>query len=196
MERKAEIRRKTRETDIQLRIALDSAEESKISSGIPFFDHMLSALSRHGRFCLNLECRGDYEVDDHHSIEDIGICLGKALKRALGDKAGIRRFGEASVPMDDALAQSSLDLSGRSYFRYTGGELSGYIGRYSEELTLEFMRSLAVNAGINLHLRLLYGENRHHIHEALFKALGVSLHRAVGRDEILGDVIPSTKGTL
>ena len=196
VERKAVITRKTGETDITLKLTLQGIEKSRIVSGVPFFDHMLDAMSRHGRFFLDLECRGDHAVDDHHSVEDIGICLGKAFKRALGEKAGITRFGEASVPMDDALTQCVVDLSGRSFFQYSGAELSGYINRYHEELTLEFLRAFADNGEMNLHIRQLYGENRHHIHESIFKALGIALFRAWRIDETLGGAVPSTKGTI
>ena len=192
-ERKAEIRRKTRETDIVLKLDLNSTEESRISSGVPFFDHMLSALSKHGRFWLDLNCNGDLEIDDHHSVEDIGICLGLAVKTALGEKKGIERFAFASVPMDDALAEVSVDISGRPYFKYTGSPLQGKIGAYSEEMTIEFMTALAHNAGMNIHIRLACGENRHHIHEAIFKALAVSIRTAKA---IVSDQIPSTKGVI
>ncbi len=196
MERKATVTRKTLETDISLTLVLESADPSRISSGVPFFDHMLSSFARHGRMYIDLECRGDCQVDDHHSVEDIGICLGKALKRALGDKAGINRFGEATVPMDDALTQAVVDLSGRAFYSYGGGGLAGYIGRYAEELTAEFLRALAVNAEMNLHIDQRRGENRHHIHESIFKALGVALARAFRFDPALGNAIPTTKGTI
>lgn len=194
--RKAEIKRKTSETDISIRLVLDSIEKSSISTGVPFFDHMLVAMARHGHFFLDMACGGDYELDDHHTIEDTGICLGRAFKKALGDKAGIARFGHSAVPMDDALAMSVVDLSGRSYFLYTGPELSGYINRYSEELTLEFLRSFASNAEMNLHVMLFYGENRHHIHEAIFKSLAVALGNACAILPGLGGIVPSTKGTI
>ncbi|MDI9424250.1 MAG: imidazoleglycerol-phosphate dehydratase HisB [Spirochaetota bacterium] len=194
--RKAEIKRKTSETDISIRLVLDSIEKSSISTGVPFFDHMLDAMARHGHFFLDMACGGDYELDDHHTIEDTGICFGRAFKKALGDKAGIARFGHSAVPMDDALAMSVVDLSGRSYFLYTGPELSGYINRYSEELTLEFLRSFASNAEMNLHVMLFYGENRHHIHEAIFKSLAVALGNACAILPGLGGIVPSTKGTI
>jgi imidazoleglycerol-phosphate dehydratase len=194
--RKAEIKRKTSETDISIRLVLDSSERSSISTGVPFFDHMLDAMSRHGHVFLEIACSGDYELDDHHTVEDVGICFGKALRKALGEKVGIARFGQAAVPMDDALAMSVVDLSGRSYFKYTGPALGGYINRYSEELTLEFLRSFAVNAEINLHVMLYYGDNRHHIHEAIFKSLGVGLRQACAILPGYGDVVPSTKGTI
>jgi imidazoleglycerol-phosphate dehydratase len=196
MERKSEIKRKTTETDITLRVILDSTQESAIDSGVPFFDHMLMLLSRHGHLYLDLVCIGDTTVDDHHSVEDIGICLGRAFKKAIGDKAGIVRFGDAIIPMDDALTMVALDLSGRSFFHLGGVELKGSIKGYSEELTIEFLRSFAFNAELNLHVKIFYGENRHHIHESIFKALGVALYRAFSIDKKRADEIPSTKGTI
>jgi imidazoleglycerol-phosphate dehydratase len=196
MTRKSEIIRKTSETDISLKLVLESTEKCEIKSGVPFFDHMLGAMSKHGRFALEMQCKGDFEVDAHHSIEDIGICMGKAFKKAFGDLTGVSRFGDASVPMDDSLARVVVDLSGRSFFKYTGQELKGYIGDYDAELTIEFLRAFASNAGINLHVSVPYGENGHHIHEAIFKALGIALYKAAVIDEFLKDNIQSTKGSL
>ena len=196
MKRKSEEKRKTRETDIAIELELSSLENSVIDSGVPFFDHMLSSLSRHGRFFLKLSCSGDHHIDDHHSVEDIGISLGSAFRKILGDKKGIRRFGDATVPMDDALTLAAVDLSGRAYFRYDGMELKGTIKKYSEELTIEFLRSFASSAGINLHVKVINGENRHHIHESIFKALGIALFKAYSIDGSLENSIPSTKGTL
>jgi len=196
MERTAKFSRKTKETDIFVSIGLDSNEESQIDSGIPFFDHMLNAMFRHGDMHVTITCKGDVEVDFHHSVEDIGICLGKVLEQALGNKAGIKRFGASSVPMDDSLTNVSIDISGRAYFKYTGMDLDLKIKDYDEELTLEFFRSFAVNSGINLHIQQLYGENRHHIHESIFKAAGVALKEAIEIDEKRKNVIPSTKGTI
>jgi imidazoleglycerol-phosphate dehydratase len=196
MLRKAEIKRKTKETDISLKLILESTDKLEINSGVPFFDHMLSAMSKHGRFALDVQCKGDLEVDAHHSVEDIGICLGKAFKKALGDMTGVTRFGDASVPMDDSLAKAVVDLSGRPYFKYTGQELKGLIGNYDAELTMEFLRSFASNADINLHVSVLYGDNGHHIHEAIYKAAGLALYRASLIDTLLKDNIQSTKGSL
>ncbi len=196
MKRKSEEKRITRETDIALELELSSLEESSIDSGVPFFDHMLSSMSKHGRFFLKLKCKGDHHIDDHHSVEDIGISLGLAFKKILGEKKGLRRFGDATVPMDDALTLAAVDLSGRPYFRYEGMELSGVIKKFSEELTLEFLRSFAVNAGICIHVRVLHGENRHHIHESIYKALGLSLFKACSIDPYLNDKIMSLKGSL
>ncbi|MDY6969763.1 MAG: imidazoleglycerol-phosphate dehydratase HisB [Spirochaetota bacterium] len=196
MKKKAEITRRTSETDIVLKLYLHDVNESIINSGAPFFDHMLYSMSKHGKFFLDLDCSGDYEIDDHHSIEDIGICLGMAFDEALGDRTGIIRFGHAVVPMDEALVLAAVDISGRSYFRYTGKKLTGYINRYNQELTLEFLRSFTMNAKMNVHINVLYGENSHHIHEAIFKSLGVALYRASNADTILEGKIPSTKGTI
>ncbi len=194
--RKGTCKRKTSETEISVAIELENVSSSKINSGVPFFDHMLSAMVRHGRMMLDLKCAGDIEIDDHHSVEDIGISLGQALKGALGEKAGIFRFGEASAPMDEALATAVIDLSGRAFFKYTGPRLDGTVGRYAEELTIEFLRAFADNAGMNLHITVEYGDNRHHIHEAIFKALGLALRKAAADDEILAGNVPSTKGTI
>lgn len=196
MSRYSLVERKTLETSIRIELDLDSNEKSVISSGVDFFDHMLNSMSRHGRFYMNLSCSGDTNVDDHHSVEDVGICLGAALRESLGSKAGIRRFGHAMIPMDDALAVAVVDLSGRAYFRYTGIPLNGQIKKYSEELTIEFMRALSDNAGINLHIELKCGDNRHHIHEAIFKALGIALRSAFSIDPEIGASIPSTKGII
>jgi imidazoleglycerol-phosphate dehydratase len=196
MERKSEITRQTSETDIKLSLKLGSIEKSKIDTGVPFLDHMMGAIAKHGRMCIDLKCKGDTHIDDHHSVEDIGICFGKALKEALGDKAGIVRFGFSSVPMDEALCQASIDLSGRSYFVYQGPELNGYIGKYDEELTKEFLYSLAANAEMNLHVNVVAGQNRHHIHEAIFKSLAVAIYKAYTYDKLLGNQVLSTKGTI
>ena len=196
MERKAEIIRKTRETDINLKLRLNCLDKSSIISGESFFDHMLNSMARHGRFFMDLQCAGDYNVDDHHSIEDIGICLGKAFKKAVADIAGCVRFGHAIIPMDDALAMAAVDLSGRPHFKYTGPELRGSIGKFSEEMTIEFLKSFAHNADINLHIIVFHGENRHHIHEAIYKALGVSLHQASSIDLELKNEVQSTKGVV
>jgi len=196
MLRKAEIKRKTSETDIVLKLVLESTEKSKVNTGVPFFDHMLESMSKHGRFFIDVTCKGDNEIDDHHSIEDIGICLGMAFKKALGDLAGVNRFGDAEVPMDDSLAKVIVDISGRPYFKYTGQELKGRFANYDEELTEEFLRSFSANAGINLHVSVIYGKNRHHVHEAVFKALGLSLYKAVKIDSFLKNNIQSTKGSI
>lgn len=196
MIRKSAIKRKTSETNIALKMILDSTENIVINSGEPFFDHMLNSMCRHGRLSIDLQCKGDYEIDAHHSVEDIGICMGKALRKALGDMSGVNRFGQAVIPMDDALTLVAVDLSGRSYFKYTGTELNGSLGTFSEELTLEFLRSFSSNAKINLHVMVFYGENRHHIHESIYKALGKALLQACSTDLSLKNEIQSTKGLL
>ena len=194
--RKAEVARKTSETDIRILLDIDSPVKSDIHSGVPFLDHMLDSMSRHGRFHVGITCAGDLKVDDHHSVEDVGIALGEAFRKAAGDKAGITRFGESVVPMDDALVLAACDISGRGYFKYTGSPLNGCIGTYNCELTVEFFRSFAVNFGINLHIRLLDGDNRHHIHEAIFKSVGISMGRALAPDPSALGKVPSTKGSL
>lgn len=196
MKRKAGVERTTKETKISLELLLDSYEESSIETGVPFFDHMLNSMARHGALSINLKCKGDTDVDDHHSVEDVGIVMGQAIKKALGDKKGINRFGEALIPMDEALCQSALDISGRPYFNFSGNGGDGYIGAYSCELTAEFFRSLATAAGINLHIRVLAGENRHHIHEAVFKSFGRALREAVKIEPGMENRIPSTKGVI
>ena len=188
--------RKTGETEVSVELVLDSVKKSEINSGVPFFDHMLESMSKHGSVRMKLTCAGDRAVDDHHSVEDIGISLGQALKQALGDKTGISRFGHVTIPMDDALTLVAIDLSGRPYYKYTGPELTGSVGAFNEELTDEFLRALAMNAGINLHVKVFYGQNRHHVHETIFKALGIALYMAVSKDESLRGEVLSTKGTI
>ncbi|MBN2159966.1 MAG: imidazoleglycerol-phosphate dehydratase HisB [Spirochaetes bacterium] len=196
MARKGSVTRKTKETDISVDMVLDSVDKSDINSGVPFFDHMLDSMSKHGRFRLSLSCVGDRQVDDHHSVEDIGIAMGLALKEALGEKAGIRRFGDVTIPMDDALTMVAVDLSGRPFYSYTGPALDGSVGSFSEELTEEFLRAFATNAGINLHVTVFHGQNRHHVHETIFKALGVALYKAASKDDTLQGEVLSTKGSI
>lgn len=194
MERSAHIERKTKETDITLKLFLDSTQPSSIDTGIGFFNHMLTLFAAFGRMSIQLNAKGDLDVDAHHTIEDTGICLGKAFLKALGDKQGILRFGQATVPMDDACSSVIVDISGRGYFVYRGEKLTGLIHTYSEELTLEFFKAFAHNAGITIHIQQLYGDNRHHIHESIFKAAGLALYRAYTIGDSTG--IPSTKGVL
>ena len=193
--RSAEITRNTAETKISLSLALDGTGCSEIHSGIGFFDHMLTLFAAHGFFDLSLRCDGDIVVDGHHSVEDIGIALGMAFKEALGDKKGICRYGTSYLPMDETLAFVSLDISGRPYLVYEAGEMAPMIGDYDSELTEEFLRAFAVQAGITLHARILYGKNSHHKVEGLFKALAHALADAVKTDARIQGVF-STKGVL
>lgn len=194
--RKAETVRKTGETDITLSLDIDGKGESEISSGVGFLDHMLTLFSRHGRFDLKLKCIGDTYVDDHHSTEDIAIALGSAFRKALGDKRGIKRYGDIVLPMDEALVLASVDISGRSYIRFTSNFQTEKIGTFDVELLEDFFTSFAENAGITLHIRQLDGRNSHHIAEAMFKAVARALRKAVEIDEKAKDEIPSTKGVL
>lgn len=194
-QRRCALRRTTRETDIALALNLDGSGQWAIQSGVPFLDHMLSHVAMHGMFDLELTCQGDTEIDDHHSVEDIGIVLGQALAQALGDKAGIARYGSQLMPMDEALALVALDFSGRTLLVYDVALSTPTVGRFDAELTLEFLRALAHNAGLTLHVKLLHGANTHHIIEAIFKGLGRALGQAVARDPRRCGV-PSTKGVL
>ena len=193
--RKAKIERKTAETNVKLTLNIDGSGKSEITTGIGFFDHMLILLAKHGLFDLSLQCTGDLIVDGHHSVEDIGIVLGQAFSEALGDKAGIARYGSFYVPMDEALAFVSLDISGRPFLVYDGGEMTPVVGDYDTELTEEFLRAFAFNAGITLHVKVLYGKNSHHKTEGIFKALGHALRIAVEKDARIKGVL-STKGVL
>ena len=193
--RAAEVRRKTKETDIRVRLALDGGGRAEVSTGIPFLDHMLELLARHGLFDLEVECRGDLEIDDHHSVEDIAICLGRALAQALGDKTGIARYGAALVPMDEALCRSVVDLSGRFYLVYAVETRRQTIGNFSVELAEHFWRSFAEAARCNLHIDCLRGRNTHHILEGTFKATARALRQATERDGRVTGVL-STKGVL
>ena len=194
--RKAETVRKTGETDITLSLDIDGKGESEISSGVGFLDHMLTLFSRHGRFDLKLKCIGDTYADDHHSTEDIAIALGSAFRKALGDKRGIKRYGDIILPMDEALVLASVDISGRSYIRFTSNFQTEKIGTFDVEILEDFFTSFAENAGITLHIRQLDGRNSHHIAEAMFKAVARALRKAVEIDERAKDEIPSTKGVL
>ena len=192
MSRSASITRTTKETDISLTLSLDGGER-EISTGIGFFDHMLTAFAFYAGFGLTLKAKGDLEVDGHHTVEDVGIVLGQALREALGDKRGIRRFASAYIPMDEALCLTALDFSGRAFLVFDADMPQERIGAYEACLTEEFMRALAVNAGLTLHQKCLYGKNAHHITEALFKSLGVAVREAV---EVTGRGVTSTKGVL
>lgn len=191
--RQATIERKTTETDISLKMDLDGQGQYQIDTGIGFFDHMLSHLAKHGKMDLTLKAKGDLHVDDHHTVEDVAICLGQALCKALGDKKGIARFGDSVVPMEDAKAQATVDLSGRPYLVYRAKYNTQKIGEFDVECVEEFLRAFSTAGQFNLHIDVPYGVNSHHIAEAIFKALGQSLATAV---KVIGGDIPSTKGIL
>lgn len=195
MNRRAEAERVTRETRIKVAIDLDGRGETDIDTGIPFFDHMLEAFGRHGLFNLAVKAEGDVRVDGHHTVEDVGIVLGGVLNEALGDRAGIRRFGWSCLPMDEALVLASLDLSGRPYLSWEVPASPRAFGDMHSELAPEFWRALAVNAGITLHVRLLAGDNTHHILEIAWKAVARALAQAVARDPRIAGPL-STKGVL
>ncbi|WP_303814708.1 imidazoleglycerol-phosphate dehydratase HisB [Selenomonas ruminantium] len=195
MNRDAAVNRETAETKIALQLNLDGTGKSAIDSGIGFFDHMLNLMTVHGQLDLELRCDGDLEVDGHHSVEDIGIALGDAFKEAIGDKKGICRYGTFYLPMDESLAFVTLDISGRPFLVYEGGEMAPMVGGFDTELTEEFLRAFAMHAGITLHVKVLYGTNTHHKIEAIFKALGHALRIAVSQDPKVKGV-PSTKGML
>jgi imidazoleglycerol-phosphate dehydratase len=193
--RTATIDRKTSETTINLTLSLDGEGNSDVRTGIPFFDHMLTLFARHGLFDLTVEAKGDIEVDFHHTVEDTGIALGQALAKALSDKSGIRRYGSAYVPMDEALARVVVDCSGRPFLAYEAPRGVEAIGLFPFQLVEEFLRALAVNAGLTLHVSILAGRDAHHMAEGIFKALGRALDIAVSHDERVKG-IPSTKGVL
>lgn len=196
MARTASITRKTAETDIALTLDLDGSGHAEIDSGIGFLDHMLTALSRHALFDLKVAAKGDLHIDFHHTTEDIGIVLGQAIAKALGDKAGITRFGHAVIPMDEALAEAAIDISGRAHCAWSVDFARPKVGEMDTELFEEFFRALAGNAHITLHVRQLAGTNAHHVAEACFKSVARALRQAVTRDPRLGGAIPSTKGSL
>ena len=194
-QRKARVRRQTTETRIDLEFCLDGEGKATVSTGLGFFDHMLTAFARHGLFDLRLICEGDLEVDQHHTVEDVGICLGQALNEALGDKAGIQRFGHSYVPMDEALARAVVDLSGRSYLVLKPAFQDSTIGDFPVALVAEFFRAVSDHGRLNLHIDLLRAGNDHHSVEAIFKAFGRALDQASLRwKRVVG--IPSTKGQL
>ena len=193
--RTATFTRTTKETDICLTVCLDGSGKTELNTGVGFFDHMLDALSRFAQFDLTLTCTGDLHVDEHHTIEDVGICLGKAIREALGDRGGIRRVGSAYMPMDEALAFAAIDISGRPYLAYTAEYATLRCGDMGVQMAEEFFRAVAVNAGLTVHLNVLAGRNDHHKLEALFKAFGLALRDAVRVDANIQGVL-STKGAL
>ena len=193
--RTATLKRTTKETDIEITLDIDGAGEANVGSGIGFFDHMLILFAKHGLFSLSVKAQGDLVIDGHHTVEDIGIVLGQALAKAAGDKAGIRRYGHVYVPMDEALVLVVVDFSGRPFLAFDAELGQGRIGEFDVELTEEFLRAVAVNAGLTLHVKVLAGKNRHHIVEAIFKALGRALSQSLERDPRVQGV-PSSKGML
>jgi imidazoleglycerol-phosphate dehydratase len=196
MSRTANITRATTETDIRLTLALDGAGTCDIATGIGFFDHMLTAFARHGGFDLSVTARGDLHIDAHHTIEDVGIVLGAAMRQALGDKAGITRFGHALLPMDEALVEAAVDISGRAHLAWSVTFQREMLGGMDTQLVEEFFRALAGNALITLHVTQRAGTNAHHVAEACFKAAARALRMAVAPDARLAGAIPSTKGAL
>ena len=196
MPRTAEIARTTNETDIKVFVDLDGKGEYEIDTGIGFFDHMLTALSKHSGIDMKISCKGDLNVDAHHSVEDTGIVLGQAFAKAIGDKVGIRRYGSASIPMDEALGTCSLDISGRAFLVFNCEFAGEYCGEMDTQLFEEFFRSFAFNAGITLHIACPYGSNDHHKAEAMFKALARALREATETDPRFEGQVVSTKGAL
>jgi len=194
MERKASIHRKTKETEIRLELNLDGAGISEVRTGIPFMDHMLTLMAAHGFIDLNVRATGDTEIDDHHTVEDLGICLGKAIRDALGKKEGIRRYGLAIVPMDEALARIALDISNRPFLAYRVALKESKTGSFDVNLVREFFRAVVVHSGITLHVDLVSGDDPHHVAESLFKSFARALDQATGFEPRLGGAVPSTKG--
>lgn len=193
--RSAEVRRKTRETEVRVAVDLDRAASPRIATGVGFFEHMLTALGTHGRFALEVEAKGDLEIDGHHLIEDVGIVLGTAIRQALGHDLRIQRFAHAYAPLDEALARAVVDVSGRGQLHFSAAFTRERVGDFEVELAREFFEAFASNAKITLHLEVIHGRNTHHQLEALFKALALALRDAFARDEALIET-PSTKGTL
>ena len=194
--RQARVERKTKETEIAIQLGLDGTGASKVKTPIPFFSHMLEAWSKHGLMDLGVEAQGDVEVDQHHTVEDVGIVLGQALKQALGDKKGIVRFGTGTVPMDETLVSAAVDLSGRSFLVFNVPVTRGRVSNFDLDLLQEFFRAFAFNAEITLHVTMHYGHNLHHITEAVFKAVGRALAQATRHDPRIAGILPSTKGAL
>ncbi|MBL3527553.1 MAG: imidazoleglycerol-phosphate dehydratase HisB [gamma proteobacterium endosymbiont of Lamellibrachia anaximandri] len=196
MQRTAQVERNTLETQISVTLNLDGTGESRFETGVPFLDHMLDQVARHGLIDLEVDAKGDLEIDAHHTVEDIGITLGQALSKALGDKKGIRRYGHAYVPLDEALSRVVVDFSGRPGLEYNVAFTRARIGEFDVDLFLEFFQGLVNHAGMTLHIDNLRGINAHHQAETVFKALGRALRMALEPDPRMSDVVPSTKGTL
>ena len=195
MENVIEVERKTKETAIRVSLKLDGTGQSEISTGIPFFDHMLTLLAVHGFFDLGVKAKGDLDVDFHHTVEDVGLVLGEAFDKALGNRKGIKRFGHAVTPMDDALTAITVDLSKRPYLAYQVSSFTASGAAFSVSLAKEFFRAFVIRGGLNLHINVSYGDNEHHIIESMFKSLGRALDQAASTDERIQDV-RSSKGTL
>ncbi len=195
MSRKATIERNTKETQISLQLDLDGRGEYTVETGVPFFDHMLDQVARHGFFDLTVKAVGDLEIDAHHTIEDVGICLGEAFKQSLGDKTGVRRFGRGTMPMHEALASVILDFSGRPFLVFNADLPKAKVGEFDVELVEEFFTAFCNHSGANIHVNLAYGENLHHIVEAIFKAFGRALDEATGLDPRI-ETVMSSKGML
>jgi imidazoleglycerol-phosphate dehydratase len=196
MTRQAEITRKTKETEISVRIRVDGAGVSKISTGVGFFDHMLDQLARHSLMDLEIRAKGDLHIDQHHTVEDVGITLGQAFRKALGELRGIVRYADALIPMDETLTRVAVDVSGRPFLVFKSEFSNAKIGEFDTELVREFFQAFAQNAGLTLHIETLYGVNNHHIAESCFKGVARAIGRAVTIDERQADRIPSTKGAL
>lgn len=194
--REARVNRETKETKIKMRLQLDGSGKTNINTGIGFIDHMLDLFAFHGSFDLDVECLGDLNVDSHHTVEDLGIVLGMCIKEALGDKLGISRYGFFKMPMDEALFETVLDMSGRAYLVYNAPVSTSVLGNYETEMTEEFFRAVAFNCGMTLHMNLIYGSNTHHIIEAAFKSFGRALKEAVFIDMSNKDKVVSSKGVL
>ena len=195
MDRQATVERRTRETDISVELRLDGSGEAHVETGIPFFDHLLDSFARHGLFDLRVRAKGDLHVDQHHTVEDVGIVLGQALRKAIGDGAGLRRFGSARIPMADALLQVDLDVSNRPYFVYRVELTRDWVADFDAALVEDFLYAFCMNAGIDLHVERAYGHNVHHIVEGVFKGLGRALDAATTRDPRVKGAL-STKGSL
>ncbi len=195
MSRTASVQRETAETQIELELSVDGTGKAQIATGVGFFDHMLTLLARHAAMDLTVKAAGDLEVDQHHTVEDVGICLGQALREALGEKSGIRRFGHFSLPMEETLVTSAVDLGGRAFFVFEGAFPTPKIGEFDSELVADFWQAFAANALCNLHVIVHHGRNSHHIAEGVFKATARALRMAVESDPRVSDV-PSTKGVL
>ncbi len=195
-ERTAEVTRTTAETQVRVRLDLDGTGQAQCATGVPFLDHMLDQVARHGAFDLAVEARGDTHIDDHHTVEDVGITLGQAFARAVGSKAGVMRFGHAYVPLDEALSRVVVDLSGRPMLVFHVAFTAEKIGAFDTQLVREFFQGFVNHAAVTLHMENLYGVNAHHQAETLFKAFGRALRAAVARDERRADTVPSTKGAL